>query len=1214
MRSLLTSFCCLLWITSVAAAQSDRGAFTGTITDPAGAVVPNVPIEAKNIQTGAVYQAATSNTGNYLIAQLPVGVYQLSVTAPGFKQYLRTGLELGVAQTIRIDIRLEVGAISETVTVTGAAPLLKTESGELSHNVSTDRLNELPILSAIGMRDPFAAVNLMPGTAGTGAGAMRINGMPGFTMSLRIDGQDATQNIWTNAYGMSIPSVDSVEETAIQTSNYAAEFGQAGGGILNMTMRSGTNRLHGSVFEYLRNEALNALPPYRKPPTYSKPRDRQHDWGFNLGGPVYIPGMYDGRDKTFFFYSLEQNRLKITSNADYTLPTKAFQNGDFSAILGDLLRDDGGNPILDPLGRPIYEGTIYDPSTTRVVNGFVVRDPFMGCDGNSLNHICMNPQSPRHADIDPVALKYQSYYPALSNNDLINNYRVSWPAKNVTTIQAVKIDHSLSTKLKLSGYYSINDVSVGTFSDGRPVPLSTGRYFTERTHTVRVSADYTVSPTMMLHVGAGLLHFIFKDPQEDVNFDNYKNLSLPGTFGTFAPTINMDMTRGGLSSGTVAYSATHQIKPTGNISFAWVKGNHSLKFGGEVRVESHPSTVFTPANGAFYFNAAETSMPYLRTTGNTGHPYASFLLGLLHNGEIGVPNRFHLGKHSIAFFAQDSWKATPRLTIDYGLRWDYQTMLQETIGRMPSWDPNLPNPSYGNIPGAPMFKKELADIYPHAWGPRLGLAYQFMPRTVLRAGIGISYGQTGALEMWNLRMGSFVRYGPNTTWGEPIGLFRNGPNVGGVPVVPVWPNFDPGQAPAAQGSDFMPWISPGAGRPPRQVHWSLGIQREITPNLSLDISYVGNRGAWWNSNGGITDPNRVTPSTLAAHNIDLKNPAHRALMLTPLSAVSPQDMAAFKLRVPFPGFTGAVNQSLRPFPHVGNIFMLWAPLGRTWYDSMQAKLTKRYSYGLDFSVAYSWQKELTIGAETNDTAFNIQPAVNNINDFKSNKTISGYSVPHRLVIAGNYQVPQWNTSRFLSYALRDWTLGFMLTYATGQPIMAPRATNPNGQDIGTLLKLCSAMGVLGGCNGSLFNGASPASYASRVPGEPVFLVDPNSSFDPFTKFLLNPKAWENPPDGQYGTGSPYYSDYRYRRRPTENMSFGRIFPIREGMNLSVRVELMNIFNRVQIPDPGVDFNSNNATLPQVKDADGRTVFGFGRIDAIGATGQRTGQIVARFSF
>jgi hypothetical protein len=359
----------------------------------------------------------------------------------------------------------------------------------------------------------------------------------------------------------------------------------------------------------------------------------------------------------------------------------------------------------------------------------------------------------------------------------------------------------------------------------------------------------------------------------------------------------------------------------------------------------------------------------------------------------------------------------------------------------------------------------------------------------------------------------------------------------------------------------------------------------------------------------------VTPEVLSAHKFDLNNANDRALLLVPLSSVSAADKLAHNLTVPFTGFAGNVNQSLRPFPHVGNIFVIWAPLGRTWYDSLQAKVTKRFSHGLDFTASYSWQKELTVGAETFDTAFEaVMPAVNNINVYNSSKTISGLSIPHRLVIGANYQIPKWDTNKFVSYALRDWTIGAVVTYQSGQPVMAPRAVSTTGQDVGTLMKLCAPMGVLGGCNGSVWNGASPASYANRVSGQELFLVDPNSSFDPFTNFMLNGKAWTSPQDGQYGAGAPYYNDYRYRRRPSENMSLGRLFPIREGMALQIRMELMNVFNRVQIPNPGIEFNSNNATLPQVKGPDGSTAFGFGRIDAINAAGQRTGQIVARFNF
>ncbi len=1216
MRLIAASMLLVLLVCGAAYAQSDRGVITGTISDPAGAMVPNATIEAKNIATSAVYTAASSTTGNYTLPQLPAGVYQLSVTVTGFKQYVRTGITVMVAQTLRIDVKLEVGNISETVTVSADMPLLKTESGELSHNITTDRMNELPLLSAIGMRDPYSVVNLMPGVGREG-GTLRVNGSPGFTMSLRIDGQDATQQIWTAAYGMSAPSVDSVEETAIQTSNYAAEFGQAGGGILNMTMRSGTNTLHGSAFDYWRNEALNAMPPYQKAPAYEKARDRQHDYGFNLGGPVYIPKLYDGRNKTFFHYSFEQNRVTTNASAVYTLPTAAFRRGDFSGVLGNVLTDSAGNPILDPLNRQIREGTIYNPATTRTVNvggtNYVVRDPFMGCDGNTLNQICMTTPNL----VDPVALAYEKFWPNTSDS-LTNNYKAVWTRGNLWTNNAFKIDHNLSNKLKLSGYYAYYMINAEGFTDGLDVPLSSGRVFTERTTTVRVVADYTISPTMLLHAGAGLMHFVFKDPQPNVNFDPLKELGLPGTFATVAPSMSLTSTsRGGFrDTGPVAYASTWQIKPTGTMSLVWVKGNHSMKFGGELRVESHPVTVFTPANGKFIFDQIQTGIPYLGSTGNTGHPFASFLLGRFNKGEIGIQNRFHVGKHALAFYAQDSWKITPKVTLDYGLRWDYQTYLQETYGRMPTWDASTPNPDYGNVLGRTVYKKDIADNYPHAWGPRVGLAWQFMPKTVLRTGFGISYGQTGALEMWSLRFGSFVRYGGGQTYYEPIGFLKNGPNINGVPVVPKWP--DPNQvSPAGAGSDIMPWISDQAGRPPRQFQWSIGIQREITNNLSLDISYVANRGAWWNSNGAINDPNRVRPETLAAHNINLSNAAHRQLMLTPLSSVSAADMATFKLSVPFAGFAGDVAQSLRPFPHAGNIFQLWSPLGRTWYDSMQVNLTKRSSYGLDFTVAYSWQKELTIGAENNDTAFAVLPAVNNINDYKSNKYISALSIPHRLVIGANYQIPKWDTYRFLSWALRDWTIGTLLTYQSGRPIKAPKATSSVPRnDIGSLLKLCSGMSVFGGCNGAMF-WSDPASFAQRVPGEPLFLVDPNSSFDPFTTFMTNPKAWAVPPDGQYGVGAGHYNDYRYRRVPQENLSLGRVFPIREGMKLQIRVELMNVFNRVRISNPeevGFGSGTNNITNTQVKNSSGKTVSGFGYINAINAGGQRTGQIVARFSF
>jgi hypothetical protein len=636
-------------------AQSDRGTITGTIADPAGAMIPDVSIEAKNTQTGAIYQTISSATGNYTLAQLPVGIYQITASLSGFKQFVRTGITVMVAQTLRIDIAMEVGNISETVTVIADAPLLKTESGELSHNVTSDRLDSLPILNAaLGIRSAYATVDLLPGAGRTqgGFGTLRVNGMPGATLALRIEGQDATQTAWTTAYTMSQPGVDSIEETAVQTSNFSAEFGQAGGGVFNMTMRSGTNRFHGSAYEYMVNEAFNASSPFYSAGT-EKPKSvqRRHDFGFTAGGPVYIPSVYDGRDKTFFFWSFEQNRQNtVTTGRITTVPTDAFRSGDFSSVYsGDSLG-------ADVLGRNIPEGQLYDPDTTETVNvggsDYVVRQPFTN-----------NQIDPSR--FDPVAARFQELIPHANLPGDTNNYLIP-PYRNepLTSIHSIKMDHNISPKIKISGYWSLND-SRAFFPDGFEPPITTERDLYETTHTVRLSLDYTVGPTQLLHLGAGIMRFVFTDDVPNINYDNFANLGLPGTLVTRPPTFNsLGSAQGGLgstsgqgnSAGPIAQQNQWSDKPTGTASFSWIRNNHTFKFGGEVRVESFPSYTTTPANGWFTFSPLQTSLPYLAAGGllpfgrYMGNSYASFLLGQVDRGEIGQPSKFHMGKHALAFF------------------------------------------------------------------------------------------------------------------------------------------------------------------------------------------------------------------------------------------------------------------------------------------------------------------------------------------------------------------------------------------------------------------------------------------------------------------------------------------------------------------------------------------------------------------------------------
>ena len=319
---------CLLFFTLSAWAQTDRGTITGTVADATGALIPGATIEAKNVDTGAVYQAGSSETGNYTIAQIPAGTYQVSVTLPGFKRLVRTGVIVEVARVVRIDTTLEVGAPAESVTVEAESPLLKTESGEVSHNITTDQLNALPVVTLPGVgglgniRNPLQAITLLPGAAFANDNTLRINGMPSSSHSIRVEGQDATNGMWRQQNQINQAGVDAIQEVAVQTSNYAAEYGQAGGGYFNYTMKSGTNQFHGSVYDYIVNEALNAGMPFtdritqgdtRRAGQHIRNAQRKNDYGFTVGGPIQLGKLYNGHDKSFFFFSFEQYREALAA-------------------------------------------------------------------------------------------------------------------------------------------------------------------------------------------------------------------------------------------------------------------------------------------------------------------------------------------------------------------------------------------------------------------------------------------------------------------------------------------------------------------------------------------------------------------------------------------------------------------------------------------------------------------------------------------------------------------------------------------------------------------------------------------------------------------------------------------------------------------------------------------------------------------------------------
>src|SRR3989475_6037099 len=362
MRQLLLVALCISLIVPGVFAQSDRGTITGTVADQTNAVIPGAGVVATNTETATKYETISTETGNYTLSQLPAGVYQLSAELPGFKRYVRQGITVLVAQTLRLDIGLEVGAATDEVTVNADAPLLRTESSDVSHNVAASRLDELPLLGiggtlsgSAGIRNPYALVLMIPGSTWTPNSLVRLNGTPANTQSWRVEGQDASNSGTPGVPAQSQPSVDAIQEVAIQTSNFAAEYGQVGGGVFNVTMRSGTNQFHGTAYEYFVNEAFNAGNPNvtGDPAGNPRPRARRNDYGFTVGGPIK-------RDKTFFFGGFEQFReTTVVNNQFQTVPTAAYRNGDFrSAITTRVIG-------TDPLGRQMLEGMIYDPATTK---------------------------------------------------------------------------------------------------------------------------------------------------------------------------------------------------------------------------------------------------------------------------------------------------------------------------------------------------------------------------------------------------------------------------------------------------------------------------------------------------------------------------------------------------------------------------------------------------------------------------------------------------------------------------------------------------------------------------------------------------------------------------------------------------------------------------------------------------------------------------------
>jgi hypothetical protein len=1209
---------CLFMCAIAAFAQTDRGSITGVVLDPTGAVIANAPVEARNAETGVVSKVASTATGNYTLGNLPSGTYEIDVAVAGFKKYIQTGITVQELQTMRVDVTLQVGAATESVTVNDVAPLLKTETGDVSHNVNSNTVDNLPTGSLGAIRNPLTVSQLIPGTNVVGANTLRISGTPVNSEQVRVDGLDATYSLGMSTYSFASPSVDAVQEIAVQTSNYAAEYGQAGGAVFNFTMKSGTNQFHGTVYEYLVNEDLNSAGAY----SHTRPKSRKNDFGGTVGGPIWLPKIYNGRDKSFFFFSYESSpTTTVNSNTLNTVPTAAYRTGDFSAAAAATANKSLGN---DPLNRPIIQNSIYDPSTQRpasATDSRIIRDAFPN------NTIPVT-------RLDPVAMKIQNLVPLPAGpnaTQLINNFNSPFQTKTQYYIPSLKLDHTLSPNIKLSGFWGWTHQATpngtNTTAEGFPLPISTLAPTYWDTVNYRLNYDQTLRPTVLLHLGGGYQTSTLNMPSAVSNYNVTTQLGLAGPFQPLAfPVLSALLganSTGGLSSGaggTIGPSGfggtvdTREQKTTFVASLTWIKDNHTFKFGGETRIEGYPNANIINTNGSFAFSAAETGLPYLNATGPAGTggtiglPYASFLLGAVDNYNVAQPAVGKLGKHSLGLYAQDSWKVTRKFTLEYGIRYDYSTYQREQYGRFGSFSPTVPNTQDGGRLGGVIYEAtcgcSFAKNYPFAFGPRLGFAYQLNSKTVIRGGAAIVYNGTPNNNVLTRQVTS-KNLVSSTAFAQPAMTLGTG-----VPLTLsqiAYPNFSASYFPvvALPGTPGPPTtylIDPNAGRPSRSYQWSIGAQREVIRNLIVDASYVGNRGIWWPTATPV-NYNANTPQSLLAYGLDITTAAARAILAAPIGSAA---AGPLQNKLPYSNFplTATVAQALRPFPQFTTAPQaLWAPLGDTWYNSLQLKVTKRLSHGLDFAYNFTWSQELTNGVESDSVGpFGAAAQENDVFNRAQNKYLSLYSRPLVSNINFSYTSPkpEWG-NKIVKNVLGGWQTGAVMTYASGAPIAVPASTN--------LLAT------------QLFQ---TSTFMNRVPGQPLFTQDLNCHcFDPTKTLVLNPAAWADPAPGTWGGSTAYYNDYRQQRHPVENFNVGRQFRIKERFSLDLRAEFVNVFNRTVLPNP----SSTTPLTPSTCFASGITgatgacktgatyASGFGFEQTANITGgTRTGQLVARFRF
>jgi hypothetical protein len=1148
-RSVARGVFCLALLALNVFAQSERGTITGAVRDASGAVVPSAKITVTNSATNVTVNATSNGQGEFTVPSLQPGTYTVRIEKQGFRPNEERGLPVDAGSNVRADATLQVGNSTQAIEVLASAAQLQTEDAKNSVTLQNKLVDDLPLVVNGSVRTPFDLASLTPDAKNLGGdNGFSIGGGQAAAYGTSLDGvsTNTSRALSKSWVASNSPSVEAIEQFTVDTNGYKAEYGHAGGGNLTYASKSGTNQFHGSAYEFLRNNDFDANNWFNNRSGIANSIYKQNDFGATVGGPVWIPKIYHGKDKTFFFFSYEGFRNRTGANGTvFTVPTPEMYNGNFQNWVTSA-----GTQI--PIYNPLTQTTSGTTVTRQVFpNNTVPQSLWSPMAVKALGVFQSSGMLVPNTGAAPGTAAY------VANNYLETSGTQIYPVNK----WSVKADHTFNEKQSISGYFG-DDHEHQTYGPDGP-PTLPGLYsnyndLLQGSYVIRMSWNWIFSPTKINHFYAGGNDWTqdHKPPQEYIG--NWQNKFCLGN----VPNCNENLVNlfsGGTGDtystwGGQADNGSENTVYAYNDDFTWIKGNHTLKFGGMYQLNHYNGFGRQCEAGCVGFSYEETGVPGGTNPNAGGNAFASFLLGYADSGQIDTVRFIGQQFYYFGGFFQDDWKVSKKLVVNVGVRWDGNLPPTGLDDRWTDFSPTTPNPAAGGIPGAVLFAgncsgcvgtRSLANLWPWGFGPHLGLAYSKDEKTVLRAAYARSYGALVSVSGSTHNSGFTLT---QTDSNQTNGITPTFTLDSGFPPYTVPPFINPS---VSNGTNVAWFQGNETTKLPAYDNFNFSLQREFK-GMIAEVQYSGVMGEHLQTS--LLDYNQISPSYLTAFG----TPAQSIAVLN--SSITSAAGIASGVKLPYAGFTGTVAQALRPFPQY-NVIDTYAGQGdhsgHSTYNAGIVKLQKRLSNGLTFQGSYVFSKLLT----DSDSAWGgvgggPTYAADQYNR-RLEKSIGGFDVTHDFKFSAVYDLPFGRGQKYVSkgpasWLIGNWRVSTINLYASGTPV---------GVSTSLTLPIYAP-----GDSGST---RLPPYITSYNGWQPSY----SGNFNPTTEnFFVPYGSGPFPLQGSgtsligIGNSTRYNPKLRLFPNYTENMSLARSFPIgheNTKTRIEFRAEAFNVFNRVR---------------------------------------------------